>query len=156
MCYHNNNTKPASCPGHTLRRTHTNSSSPRHYVLWLANWLANRLWLWRNLAGRNWKMGSPLFSLLGWTKDQRFFPPLKQYEEVEYKVSKWLNTYHRVYMLVSSGMTVVLAQYMTAGTEWGTCHTYLCWVIFICEGSGRRRGLKWFVKNVVPTLHSTD
>lgn len=36
----------------------------------------------------------------------------------------------------------------------GTCHTYLCWVIFICVGSGRRRGLKWFVKNVVTVLQN--
>lgn len=57
--------------GHT--QTHTHSFSPRHYVLWLANWLANILWLRQNLAGRNWKMGSPLFSPLGWTKDQSFF-----------------------------------------------------------------------------------
>lgn len=43
-------------------------------ALWLANWLANILWLQKKLAGRNWKMGSPLFSPLSWTKDQLFFP----------------------------------------------------------------------------------
>lgn len=36
----------------------------------------------------------------------------------------------------------------------GTCHTYLCWVVFVCVGSGRRRGLKWFVKNVVTVLQN--
>lgn len=34
----------------------------------------------------------------------------------------------------------------------GTCH--LCWVIFICVGSGRRQGLKWFVRNLVTVLQS--
>lgn len=60
------------CVTHAHTRTLLPLLPPRYYVLWLANWLASRLWLWRNLAGRNWKMGSPLFSPLGWTKDQSF------------------------------------------------------------------------------------
>lgn len=73
MYYHSKYTGPASSPG-LARHTYTNCPlPPRHYVLWLANWLANKLWLWHHLAGRNWKMGSPLFSPLDWTKDQSCF-----------------------------------------------------------------------------------
>lgn len=59
---------------YTNTHTHTHALSflLRHDGLWLANWLASALWLRQNLAGWNWKMGSPLFSPLGWTKDQTF------------------------------------------------------------------------------------
>lgn len=66
---------------HTHTRGWTQTPLPsRHYVPWLANWLAGRLWLQRDLAGRNWKMGSPFFCPLSWTKDQSCFLLWRRWE----------------------------------------------------------------------------
>lgn len=59
-------------------------------------------------------------------------------------------------MLVSAGMVVALAQYMTSGIEWGHVIRVCLGSYLSVRGSGRRRGLKWFVKNVVTALHSAD
>lgn len=59
------------------------STHTHKHTLWLPKWLANTLRLQKNLAGRNWKIRSPLIAAFCWTKDWSFFPELKLYQEVE-------------------------------------------------------------------------
>lgn len=110
---------------HTQVQIHT-PPPPRLCVLWLANWLADRLWLWCSLAGRNWKMARALFFSFGWTKDQGFFSAEGGGGSAKCP-SVWM-TVVECTRRFSCGTTVVLAQWMMGGFEW--------WhVIVICAGS---------------------
>lgn len=114
---------------HTQVQIHT-PLPPRLCVLWLANWLADRLWLWCSLAGRNWKMARALFFSFGWTKDQGFFSAGAAAEGGGGSAkcpSVWMTAVECTRRF-SCGTTVVLAQWMMGGFEW--------WhVIVICAGS---------------------
>lgn len=144
-------------PDMTHTRAWTQTPFPsRHYVPWLANWLAGRLWLQRSLAGRNWKMGSLFFCPLSWTKDQSCFLLWRRWEGEESTrcPSGWITTIEGTCWSSPERQPCQHNRWWEGSTGNVTYlfvpgHIYLCWVR---EAEGG--WLKWFVKNVVSAQHN--